>query len=109
MMSPGIFLIVPHTRIVSNGICTHMDCRTRKKWIADGSPSPPAAHVVDGVSTGSSTRLLTTPTSLGSDTSTITIASTDITALLAAALSLAGTNNAAKDAIADALNALHGA
>jgi hypothetical protein len=32
---------------------------------------------------------------------------TDVTSLLAAALSLAGNNSAAKDAIADALNAIH--
>lgn len=74
------------------------ECRTRAKWIADGSPSPftkakPEAMIGDGDETESTAA------------STITDES-DITSLLASALNLVGDNDVVKDLIADALNSV---
>jgi hypothetical protein len=81
-------------------------CRTRKKWLEDGgtlSRNPPVAQIADNGTLETET-MLTNPTGV---TSTQGSSSTDITTMLAAALSMAGDNTAAKNAIADALNAIH--
>jgi hypothetical protein len=84
----------------------HTTCRTRKRWLEEGgsnsnsNSSPPVAHVAGATDTSSSGTSITTTTTDSSST-------TDVTSLLAAALSLAGNNSAAKEAIADALNAIH--
>jgi hypothetical protein len=81
----------------------HTACRTRKRWLEEGgsnsnsNSSPPVAHVAG----------TTDALSSGTSITTTTTDSTDVTSLLAAALSLAGSNSAAKEAIADALNAIH--
>jgi hypothetical protein len=84
---------------------THDTCRTRKKWLADGgSRPPPVAQIANDQGLEASTAL-TTPTGISSSTGGTT--SSDITTMLAAALSMAGDNMAAREAIADALNAIH--
>jgi hypothetical protein len=89
---------------------THEQCRTRKKWLADGGNlrSPPVAQVATDTASEGGTQL-TAPTAASSTHkgSSSSVNTADITAMLAAALSLAGNNSAAKDAIADALNAIH--
>lgn len=80
-------------------------CRLRLRWLANERGGPPSmANVVaSDIST-----TITDPTNLGGngDRSTATDQS-DVTALLAAALSHTDDNSAACDLIADTLNALH--
>lgn len=81
------------------------------KWLKDGggqnAPIAQIANNSDDTSHASTT--LTRPVTLASSNASLSNVSnlTDVTSLLAAALSLAGNNNAAKEAIADALNAIH--
>jgi hypothetical protein len=79
-------------------------CRTRKKWLEDGGKQNSPIAQVAGTSDGSTATPLTAPTITANSNST---QFTDVTSLLAAALSMAGNNSAAKEAIADALNAIH--
>lgn len=79
-------------------------CHSRQRWLANpGSRAPPpTANVV----AADAPTALTTPTGLLSD-SISSPDNSDVTALLAAALSHSSDNSTARDLIADALNALH--
>jgi hypothetical protein len=81
-------------------------CRTRKKWIEDGGSRtpPPVAQIATDSETATT---LTSPTGTSSTGTTSSSGPTDITTMLAAALSMAGDNSATKEAIADALHAIH--
>ena len=76
------------------------DCRTRAKWIADGSPTNPLRGLLAASDNDDSTPSTITDDSTASDSST------DVTALLSSTLSLTNGNEFAHELIADALNAI---
>ena len=96
-------------------------CRTRQRWLAnrDSTSAAPRAHpavapspgvppVLDGAHSVAPSAL-TEPTGATSSDSAATppsAAPSDVTSLLASALNLTGDNALARDAIADAINAL---
>jgi hypothetical protein len=84
--------------------CPADQCRTRMAWLAKGG-NKPAAHAADATPTPDNAK----PASTTLPTPTDTPAATDVSALLASALSLLSHSNSdslTKDLVADALNSI---
>ena len=87
---------------------THTDCKTRARWVASkGKGAAAHAAEVPPVVIPSSDATTVSSATTATNTTSATAAAPSLTALLAAALSMAGDDTMARDFIADTLNAIN--